>query len=99
MLGKNHTIGDAIVAEAIFTAILCVVVLACACSEKTKAKQMFGLAIGSCITVGGFAIGNISGGSLNPAVSFGIAAANVLNGGLFFKALIYTVLELVGGVA
>ncbi|CAE7237199.1 NIP4-1 [Symbiodinium sp. CCMP2592] len=87
------------VAEIVFTFVLAYVVLAVAVSERTKASHLFGLVIGSCVTVGGFAIGGISGGSLNPAVSFGIAAANVLNGGLFFKALIYTVLELVGGVA
>mmetsp|Transcript_59992 Transcript_59992/g.124118 ORF Transcript_59992/g.124118 Transcript_59992/m.124118 type:complete len:456 (-) Transcript_59992:174-1541(-) len=87
------------VAEIVFTFVLAYVVLSVAVSERTKASHLFGLVIGSCVTVGGFAIGGISGGSLNPAVSFGIAAANVLNGGLFFKALIYTVLELVGGVA
>jgi glycerol uptake facilitator-like aquaporin len=39
---------------------------------------MFGLAIGSCITVGGYAIGGVSGGSLNPAVSFGIDTTNAI---------------------
>ena len=38
---------------------------------------MSGLAIGSCVTVGGFAICSISGGSLNPAVSIGIASQHV----------------------
>eukprot|EP00490_Sorites_sp_Unknown_P008949 CAMPEP_0114696950 /NCGR_PEP_ID=MMETSP0191-20121206/73202_1 /TAXON_ID=126664 /ORGANISM="Sorites sp." /LENGTH=456 /DNA_ID=CAMNT_0001995369 /DNA_START=65 /DNA_END=1435 /DNA_ORIENTATION=+ len=87
------------VAEIVFTFLLCFVVLCVAVSERTKASHMFGLAIGSCVTVGGFAIGGISGGSLNPAVSFGIAAANILNGGFFYKALIYSALELLGGAA
>ena len=58
------------VAEIVYTFVLCLVVLCVAVSERTKASHMFGLAIGSCVTVGGFAIGGISGGSLNPAVSF-----------------------------
>jgi len=87
------------VAEIVFTFVLCFTVLCVAVSERTKASHLFGLAIGSCVTVGGFAIGGISGGSLNPAVSFGIAAAQVLNGGFFYKALIYSVLEFAGGAA
>jgi len=87
------------VAEIIYTFVLCFVVLSVAVSECTKASHLFGLAIGSCVTVGGFAIGGISGGSLNPAVSFGIAAAQTLNGGFFYKALIYSVFEFVGGAA
>jgi aquaporin Z len=86
------------IAETVFTFVLCLVVLCVACSEK-KSTEMFGLAIGSCVTVGGFAIGNISGGSLNPAVSVGIAAAQIINGGAFYKCLIYTIFELLGGAA
>ncbi|CAJ1334019.1 unnamed protein product [Effrenium voratum] len=87
------------VAETVYTFVLCFVVLCVAVSERTKASQLFGLAIGACVTVGGFAIGGISGGSLNPAVSFGIATANIINGGMFFKAFIYTFLEILGAVA
>merc|ERR1740138_1798508 len=39
------------VAETVFTFVLCLVVLSVAVSEKTKTKDMFGFAIGSCITV------------------------------------------------
>jgi len=87
---------EAAAAEIIFTAVLCLVVLAVACSEKTKSTSMFGLAIGSCVTVGGFAIGGVSGGSLNPAVSFGIAAVWAPHGGKFYEALLYTAFEFVG---
>eukprot|EP00933_Yihiella_yeosuensis_P075556 TRINITY_DN84_c0_g1_i1.p1 TRINITY_DN84_c0_g1~~TRINITY_DN84_c0_g1_i1.p1 ORF type:complete len:455 (-),score=137.24 TRINITY_DN84_c0_g1_i1:67-1431(-) len=87
------------VAEIVFTFVLCYTVLCVAVSEKTKASHMFGLCIGSCVTVGGFAIGGISGGSLNPAVSVGIAASQILNGGLFWKAAVYSALEVAGGVA
>jgi len=98
--GKGFGLGSAMAAEIVFTFVLCTVVLACACSEKTKATQMFGLAIGSCVTVGGFAIGGVSGGSLNPAVSWGIAmAAPLALGKSSFYAGMYTVAEFVGAGA
>merc|ERR1719443_2393699 len=91
--------GQVAVAEIIFTFVLCFVVLATAVSGKTKSASMFGLAIGSCVTVGGFAIGGISGGSLNPAVSIGIASSQIMNGGMFYKALIYSGFEFIGAFA
>merc|ERR1719401_2104868 len=87
------------VAEIIFTFVLCYVVLCTAVSTKTKSESMFGLAIGMCVTVGGLAIGTISGGSLNPAVSFGIATSQIMNGGIFYKALIYSAFEFLGAAA
>jgi len=36
---------------------------------------------------------------LNPAVSFGIAEAQILNGGFFFKAALYSLFEIAGGAA
>merc|ERR1719486_1073518 len=97
--GAGYGWPQASMAEILFTFVLCLIVLCAAVSDKTKTTSMFGLAIGSCVTVGGFAIGNISGGSLNPAVSFGIASAQIMNGGAFYKCLIYTVFELLGGAA
>jgi aquaporin Z len=94
--GKGYNWTQVAVAEIAFTFVLCLVVLCVAVSEKTKLKEFYGLAIGSCVTVGGCAIGGISGGSLNPAVSWGIASSQIMNGGMFYKALIYTAFELVG---
>merc|ERR1711959_529148 len=54
----------AAVAEIVFTFVLCFVVLSVA-TTKDASKDMFGLAIASCVTVGGNAIGSISGGSRN----------------------------------
>jgi len=86
------------VAEIVYTFVLCFVVLNVATLTKSPVlSQYFGLAIGSCVTVGGYAIGGVSGGSLNPAVSIGISSSMILNGGFFFKCLIYTALEMVGG--
>jgi aquaporin Z len=90
--------GHVAVAEIIFTFVLCYIVL-CTAVATTKSESMFGLAIGMCVAVGGFAIGSISGGSLNPAVSIGIASSQIMNGGMFYKALIYSAFEFVGGGA
>jgi len=87
--------GHVAVAEIVFTFVLCYVVL-CVATVKDPSKDMFGLAIASCVTAGGLAIGAISGGSLNPAVSFGISSSNIMNGGLFYNCLIYSVYEFLG---
>jgi len=84
------------VAEIIYTFVLCFVVLNVATLKDGNLTQYFGLAIGSCVTAGGYAIGAISGGSLNPAVSIGISSSMILNGGIFYKCLIYSALEVVG---
>jgi len=89
--------GQVAAAEIMFTFVLCFVVLAVATS-KDASKDMFGLAIGSCVTVGGCAIGAISGGSLNPAVSFGIDTANAIKGGHWMNCLVYTAVECIGAV-
>jgi len=83
------------VAEIIFTFLLCFVVLNVA-TVREPSRDMFGLAIGSCVTVGGFAIGAISGGSLNPAVSFGIDTVDLIWGGSWKNCLFYTGFELIG---
>jgi len=95
MPGKGYGFGAAGVAEIFATFVLCFVVLSVA-TIKDPLSQSFGLAIASCVTAGGFAIGAVSGGSLNPAVSVGIAFAHLFNGGLFYTALIYTVYECIG---
>merc|ERR1719443_998568 len=97
-----YTTQQAVTAECVFTFVLCLVVLCVAVEEKTKSPKFFGWAIGSCVTVGGLAIGAVSGGSLNPAVSFGIASAAVpkFGTGVLANAGLYTLFEFIGaGVA
>merc|ERR1719199_1131686 len=90
---------DALAAELVFTFVLAFVVLSVA-TTKSALSEYFGFAIGMCVTVGGCAIGKVSGGSLNPAVSIGISTSHILGGGGFWPCLIYTIVELVaGGVA
>merc|ERR1719158_2383391 len=93
--GKVFNFGHAAMAEIVFTFVLCYVVL-CVASVKEPSKDMFGLAIASCVTAGGYAIGAVSGGSLNPAVSIGISGSHIIGGGLFYPCLIYTLYEFVG---
>lgn len=69
--GEGSSFGTAVLAEMLFTFVLCTVVLHTAVSEKTKGNSYFGLAIGATVGVAGLTIGNISGAALNPAVGIG----------------------------
>jgi len=79
--GEGYTLVQAMWVECFFTFVLCYVVLTVAVAKVTHNSTMFGLAIGSCVTVGGNAIGAVSGGSLNPAVSIGIFVGTLVSGG------------------
>lgn len=96
--GPGFNWGSVAVAEIVYTFVLCFVVLCVATVKEPASKELIGFIIGSCVTVGGLAIGKISGGSLNPAVSFGIAGARVLFGGSFYKGVIYMIFEVIGGL-
>merc|ERR1719263_1681136 len=82
--GAGHSWSDAAFAEILYTFVLCFVVLNVATlsgqhlTNGGKAKQIYGLAIGFCIIVGGYAIGAVSGGSLNPAVSFALDTSHAM---------------------
>merc|ERR1719263_901936 len=102
--GAGYKLGQALAAETIFTFVLVLTVL-CAAVHVGKVNggnppsALFGLAIGSCVTCGGNAIGAISGGSLNPAVSFGLASSAAAFGhgtGSLFHAVCYSVVEFIG---
>eukprot|EP00747_Dinoflagellata_sp_TGD_P125970 gnl/TRDRNA2_/TRDRNA2_174230_c4_seq2.p1 gnl/TRDRNA2_/TRDRNA2_174230_c4~~gnl/TRDRNA2_/TRDRNA2_174230_c4_seq2.p1 ORF type:complete len:459 (-),score=106.31 gnl/TRDRNA2_/TRDRNA2_174230_c4_seq2:107-1483(-) len=98
--GANYGWAAAGVAEVVFTFVLCFVVLSVATTKKAL-SEFFGFAIGSCVTVGGYAIGAVSGGSLNPAVSVGIATGALKDhASEFWHCAVYTVFELIGaGIA
>jgi len=89
---------QALLAEFVFTFVLSFVVLSVA-TVKSALSEYFGFAIGMCVTVGGCAIGKVSGGSLNPAVSFGISSSHIMQGGTFWPCLIYSLVELAAGGA
>jgi aquaporin Z len=97
---SNKGLTTAFIAETIYTFVLCFVVLNVACTSDKKpmggggkAVQIYGLAIGFCVVVGGVAIGPLSGGSLNPAVS---VALDATSGKFELHSLAYTAFEFIG---
>merc|ERR1719254_6777 len=88
--------------EFMFTFVLCFVVLSTAVVKGINTKVgrnfYFALAIGSCVTAGGFAAGSVSGGSLNPAVSLGIGVSHTLNSGSLYYFGMYFIAEMLGGL-
>merc|ERR1719473_55480 len=99
-MGPQENMGwlQTFIAELIFTFVLCYVVLTVA-TTKTPSKDMFGLAIGACIIVGGYAAGPISGAALNPAVAIGTDLVHCFwpggkgTSGSIHQGLIYAVAE------
>mmetsp|Transcript_115496 Transcript_115496/g.204065 ORF Transcript_115496/g.204065 Transcript_115496/m.204065 type:complete len:463 (+) Transcript_115496:135-1523(+) len=88
--------------EFVFTFVIALVVLSTATVRgiTTHGRNFyFGLAIGSCVMAGGIASGPVSGGYLNPAVTFGASTASTLNGGSFVDAWKYMLAEFLGGAA
>ncbi len=62
-----------VIGEFLFTFALCYVVLQVATSKKTEGNSYYGLAIGSTVLVGAFAVGGIFClGAFNPAVAVGL---------------------------
>jgi aquaporin Z len=92
----GHLLVAALLAEFIFTFVLCYVVLNVATSKDQSNNSFFGLAIGFTIMVGAIAVGGISGGVFNPAVAFGGSLI-----GLFAwqNIWVYVVACLLGGAA
>jgi aquaporin Z len=66
-----------LLAEFLFTFALAYVVLNVATAKETAGNSNYGLAIGFTVLVGAFAVGGISGGAFNPAVSVGITVMEV----------------------
>ena len=67
------TLTQVIVGEFLFTFALCYVVLQVATSKRTEGNSYYGLAIGSTVMVGAFAVGGIFClGAFNPAVAVGL---------------------------
>ena len=90
----NPGIKRALIAEFIFTFALVFVVLNTAFSKKTAGNSYYGLAIGLTLMTAIYAIGNISGGALNPAVAIGITVMGLSKLGNLW---LYIVGNLAGG--
>ena len=89
-----------LLAEALFTFALSLVVLNVATDDATADNSFYGLAIGFTVMAGTFAVGGILGGVFNPAVGSGSILADALMGdGAFDQLWIYWVGPLLGAVA
>lgn len=95
--GGLHTSWEALHGEFFFTFLLAFVVLAVATVAKPL-SQFFGLAIGACVIAGGYAIGGVSGGSLNPAVTIALSLTDLRNGGELAHLFTYCIVETLAGV-
>lgn len=70
LVPADFSLKEMIGGEFIFTFLLCYVVLLTATSKRTEGNSYFGLAIGSSVTVGAFAVGGaLCYGAFNPAVA------------------------------
>lgn len=89
----GRALGAALLAEALFTFALAYVVLNVATSRSHPGNSFYGLAIGFTVMAGAVAVGGVSGGAFNPAVSLG---GTVM--GLFSVSAmgVHVVAELVG---
>ena len=93
---SGHAQAAVAVVELLSTFALGYVVLNVATSKDQTGNGFFGLAIGFTVVAGAFAVGGISGGAFNPAVSLGMAT-----GGLFAWSTIwvYLVVQFGAGIA
>lgn len=71
----SGTVLAAFLAELVFTFALCYVVLHTATSKDIDGNSFYGLAIGFTVAAGVVAVGAISGGAFNPAITFGLMLA------------------------
>jgi len=93
----NYEVASA--CELVFTTVLVFAVLCIATVDGKDTGDMTGFIVGSCVTVGGFAIGRISGASLNPAVTLGLCSSGLLSTKYPMYALcFYLLLELIASI-
>ena len=88
--------GPAFLAELLFTFALVTVVLNVATAKGTSGNSFYGLAIGMTVMTGAFAVGNISGGAVNPAVAVGASVMGLFG---WSSLWLYLVADLLGGAA
>jgi aquaporin Z len=86
----------ALIAEFLFTFALCYVVLNVATAKGTAGNSFYGLAIGFTVVVGVFALGPVTGGALNPAVTVASVVAGALS---VTNLVVYVVAQLLAGAA
>jgi aquaporin Z len=93
---SGHAVVAAFVAEMLFTFALCYVVLNVATSKSHPDNSFYGLAIGFTVVAGAFAVGAISGGAFNPAVTLGAAAMGMF---AWPTLWVYVIAQILAGLA
>jgi len=91
--------GTALTVEMLFTGALALVFLSVATAPPppslTRQNFYYAMAVGFLYTAGGIAIGNISGGAMNPAVALGTMAAS---GSPIGNFLSYSIVQVAGSI-
>ncbi|MDT5408810.1 MAG: aquaporin, partial [Mycobacterium sp.] len=90
------TLLAAFVVELLFTFALCYVVLNVATSKDHPSNSFYGLAIGFTVLAGAVAVGGISGGAFNPAVTLAGAAMGIF---AWPTLWVYLVAQVIAGAA
>jgi aquaporin Z len=93
---SGHALVAAFAVELLFTAALCYVVLNVATSKSHPDNSFYGMAIGFTVVAGVAAVGTISGGAFNPAVTLGAAVMGMF---AWPTLWVYLLAQLIGGVA
>ncbi|WP_349259543.1 MIP/aquaporin family protein [Actinospica sp.] len=93
---SGHAMTTAAVAELLFTFALCYVVLNVATSRDHPANSFYGVAVGFTVAAGVIAVGGVSGGVFNPAITL---ATTVLGLFTWSTLWVYVVVQLVAGAA
>mmetsp|Transcript_55589 Transcript_55589/g.121766 ORF Transcript_55589/g.121766 Transcript_55589/m.121766 type:complete len:473 (-) Transcript_55589:20-1438(-) len=87
-----------LVSEVVFTFVLAFVVLSVAAS-KEQLESFAGLAIGFCVVVGGYAVGEVGGGVLNPAISIAADLVYSVPDRAYGNGWAFAAMQLIGGAA
>lgn len=93
--GTPGPVGPIFAAEFLFTFALAYVVLNVATAKGTANNSFYGLAIGSTVMTGAFAVGAISGAAFNPAVVTGAIRLGLIPMGSLW---VYLAATLLGGI-
>ena len=93
---SGHGLVAAFTSELLFTFALCYVMLNVATSKSHPDNSFYGLAIGFTVVAGAFAVGAISGGAFNPAVTVAGAVMQIF---AWPTLWVYLVAQVIAGAA
>lgn len=97
--GNGVSLWNSILVEALFTFVLCSVILIVATSKKLNGNHIYGLAIGLALAAGAFAGSSISGAVYNPAVALGpMILKSFVEGYDFGNLVIYLIGPISGAI-